>query len=156
MNKTTPEYNLILRQLNELIKGESNLIANLANISALLNQALPDINWAGFYVWEESSSQLVLGPFQGQPACLRIPIGKGVCGTAAEKQKTILVDDVHAFQGHIACDSRSSSEIVVPLLRDGRLLGVLDIDSPLKSRFKTADAEFLEACAAVICSLDGW
>lgn len=156
MDTTIPDYKLTLRQLNELVKGESNLIANLANISALLNQVLPDINWAGFYIWEQSSSQLVLGPFQGQPACLRIPYGKGVCGTAAEKQKTVLVDDVHAFPGHIACDSRSRSEIVVPLFRDGRLLGVLDIDSPLKSRFSAADAEFLEACALVISSLDGW
>ena len=113
-----------------MLAGEQDLMANAANTSALLFDALPDLNWAGFYFLRGSRSELVVGPFQGKPACVRIPLGKGVCGTAAATRKTIVVPDVHEFPGHIACDAASQSEIVVPLLRGDALLGVLDIDSP--------------------------
>ncbi|TDF41820.1 GAF domain-containing protein [Alteromonadaceae bacterium M269] len=120
-----------------LTSGESDLIANLSNISALLFDQMPDVNWAGFYFYKEE--QLVLGPFQGKPACIRIPLGKGVCGVAAEKQEPMLVNDVHEFDGHIACDAASNSEIVLPIVVDGKLIGVLDIDSPSVGRFEQAD-----------------
>ncbi|WP_040948650.1 GAF domain-containing protein [Gorillibacterium massiliense] len=136
------QYKLVTRQLHHLIEGEPDAIANLANASALLRQFLPDINWVGFYLLKDG--ELVLGPFQGLPACVRIPIGKGVCGTAADKQETVRVEDVHQFPGHIACDAASNSEIVVPLLAKGKLIGVLDIDSPLKNRFDEADQLGLE------------
>jgi L-methionine (R)-S-oxide reductase len=136
--KTKPEnYQMVSKQLKALIDGETNLIANLSNASALLNQFLDDVNWVGFYLYEEE--QLVLGPFQGLPACIRIPLGKGVCGTAAEKREIIRVMDVHQFPGHIACDAATQSEIVLPILKDGRLIGVLDIDSPSKNRFDKED-----------------
>jgi len=132
------KYAALHRQLEHLIAGETNRVANLANASALLNQFLEDVNWVGFYLLEEE--ELVLGPFQGLPACIRIPLGKGVCGTSAAKGEPIVVDDVHRFPGHIACDAASNSEIVVPLLaRDGRLIGVLDVDSPRFDRFDAAD-----------------
>lgn len=130
-------YQLVVKQLNALIEGETNLIANLSNASALLNQFLDDVNWVGFYLYEEE--QLILGPFQGLPACIRIPLGRGVCGTAAEKKEILRVMDVHQFPGHIACDAASQSEIVLPILKDGRLIGVLDIDSPSKNRFDEED-----------------
>ncbi|CAM3852821.1 GAF domain-containing protein [Cohnella lubricantis] len=136
---------LLLAQLRGLTLDEPNRIANLANASALLNTYLTDINWVGFYLLEEQ--QLVLGPFQGLPACVRIPLGRGVCGTAAERRETVLVYDVHEFPGHIACDAASNSEIVVPLLKDGSLIGVLDIDSPSIGRFTAEDQQFLEAFA---------
>ena len=128
-------------QLRSLLEGERDFIANAANFSALLYHSLPDLNWAGFYILKEN--QLVLGPFQGKPACVRIEIGKGVCGTAAELKQTVVVEDVHQFPGHIACDSDSNSEIVVPLIKGGALMGVLDLDSPSRSRFDDEDARGL-------------
>ena len=141
-------YSLLSKQLDALLEGESNVIANLSNASALLNQFLDEINWVGFYLVEDGG--LVLGPFQGLPACVRIPLGKGVCGTAAETQETIVVPDVHAFPGHIACDAASQSEIVIPIVRDGKLLGVLDIDSPIKERFTSEDRDGLEKFVEVL------
>lgn len=124
------QYETVIKQLDALLTGESNVVANLSNASALLNQFLDRVNWVGFYVTE--GNQLVLGPFQGMPACVRIPFGRGVCGVAAETKTTQLVADVHQFPGHIACDSASNSEIVVPIIKDGNVIGVLDIDSPEK------------------------
>jgi L-methionine (R)-S-oxide reductase len=137
-------YSLVRKQLKALIEGEENVVANLSNASALLNQFLDNINWVGFYLYEEKSNQLVLGPFQGLPACIRIPLGRGVCGTAAEKRKTLLVEDVSKFPGHIACDAASQSEIVVPIVKNDTLIGVLDIDSPETFRFDKQDKEKLE------------
>ena len=137
----------LARDLAALLHGERDLIANAANTAALLWDALPGLNWAGFYLYK--SGELVLGPFQGKPACVRIAIGKGVCGTAAERRATVVVEDVHAFPGHIACDSASNSEIVVPLLEGSRLLGVLDLDSPKLARFDDADRAGLELIAAI-------
>jgi GAF domain-containing protein len=134
-------YASLLLQLRSLLEGERDFIANAANFSSLLYHSLPDLNWAGFYLYKDG--ELVLGPFQGQPACVRIAIGKGVCGTAAQQRQTILVDNVHDFPGHIACDSASNSEIVVPLVKNGRLLGVLDLDSPAFARFDDEDAKGL-------------
>lgn len=134
-------YRLLKTQLQGLTDGVVNNTANLANASALLNQALPDINWAGFYLMEEN--HLILGPFQGKPACVKIEIGKGVCGTAALKDETVLVKNVHEFPGHIACDSASNSEIVIPVHVNGKMFGVLDVDSPLLSRFDAEDEEGL-------------
>ena len=136
------DYESVIKQLRALSEGESNTIANLANASALLNQFLNEVNWVGFYLMEDG--ELVLGPFQGLPACVRIPLGKGVCGTAAQNQRTERIEDVHAFPGHIACDAASQSEIVVPMVKDGKLLGVLDIDSPIKNRFDEIDQQYLE------------
>ncbi|HLU21475.1 GAF domain-containing protein [Lederbergia graminis] len=135
-------YQLLIKQLEALLEGESNNIANLSNASALLNQFFERINWVGFYLMDKG--ELVLGPFQGLPACVRIPVGKGVCGTAVAKQESIVVEDVHAFPGHIACDAASQSEIVVPMIKDGEVIGVLDIDSPEKDRFDDIDRENLE------------
>ncbi|MFB3165623.1 GAF domain-containing protein [Neobacillus sp. 179-C4.2 HS] len=142
-------YELVKKQLQALLHGETNQIANLSNTSALLNQFLDRINWVGFYLMDENN-ELVLGPFQGLPACVRIPLGKGVCGTAAKKMETVRVEDVHQFPGHIACDAASNSEIVIPLIKDGKLLGVLDIDSPEKSRFDELDQEQLEEFTAIL------
>lgn len=136
-------YELVKKQLQALVHDEPNQIANLSNASALLNQFLDRINWVGFYLME-NDSELVLGPFQGLPACIRIPLGKGVCGTAALKKETIRVHDVNTFPGHIACDAASQSELVIPLVKDGTLLGVLDIDSPEKDRFDELDQQKLE------------
>ncbi|MCI9094288.1 MAG: GAF domain-containing protein [Coprobacillus sp.] len=133
---------LFLEEIYALIKDEKNIIANLANISAYLNEILSNINWVGFYLLEDN--ELILGPFQGRVACVRIPIGKGVCGTAAYQRTTICVDDVHQFQGHIACDSHSRSEIVIPIIKEQQLLGVLDVDSPSYNRFSQKDQIFLE------------
>ena len=141
MNKESL-YQSLNNQVVALIEDESNLIANLANVSALLNIALEDINWVGFYLLENDT--LVLGPFQGNPACVRIPIGKGVCGTAFEKQQTLRIENVHDFEGHIACDAASNSEIVIPLIKDGKYIGVLDIDSPILNRFDEDDQAGLE------------
>ncbi|MGG1629914.1 GAF domain-containing protein [Rossellomorea sp. NRS-1567] len=137
-------FGLVTKQLKALLEGESNQMANLSNASALLNQFMDRINWVGFYLYEEESNQLVLGPFQGLPACVRIPLGRGVCGTSASEQKTLLIDDVHQFPGHIACDAASQSEIVIPLVKEGKLIGVLDIDSPEKARFDEEDQKYLE------------
>jgi len=140
-------YAELARDLQALLSGENDLIANAANTAALIYEAMPELNWAGFYLYK--SGELVLGPFQGRPACVRIAIGKGVCGTAAARRATVVVEDVHRFPGHIACDSASNSEIVVPLLRGEELLGVLDLDSPKPARFGDADARGLEALARI-------
>jgi L-methionine (R)-S-oxide reductase len=141
------DYASLAAELSGLLGGESDFIANAANTSALLFDALPDINWVGFYFLRKQ--ELVVGPFQGKPACVRIPLGKGVCGTAAANRKTIVVRDVNEFPGHIACDAASQSEIVVPLRRDGVLLGVLDIDSPSVGRFDDADRRGIEHLATL-------
>jgi GAF domain-containing protein len=139
---TKPDlYTSLAEQLRSLLEGERDFIANAANLSALLYHSLPDVNWVGFYLQKEG--ELVLGPFQGKPACVRIAMGKGVCGTAAEQRQTIMVDNVHDFPGHIACDSASNSEIVVPLIKRDRLIGVLDLDSPSFERFDDEDARGL-------------
>ena len=148
------DYALLVRQAGELWDKGLPLPANLANMSALLKQCLDRTNWVGFYLWDVASSLLVLGPFQGLPACTRIPLGKGVCGTAVSTRTTQLVRDVHEFPGHIACDSASNSELVVPLLRDGNVLGVLDIDSPDFARFDATDKRWIERFAA--CLTDLW
>jgi len=134
-------------QLRALLEGETDFIASAANFSSLLYHSLPDVNWAGLYLLK--GDELVLGPFQGKPACVRIAIGKGVCGTAAEQRQTILVDNVHEFPGHIACDGASNSEIVVPLVDRERLIGVLDLDSPLVARFDDDDAKGLNELAQI-------
>jgi GAF domain-containing protein len=139
-------YTGVAEQARALVGGETDLIANAANLSALLFHALPDINWAGFYLLKDG--ELVVGPFQGQPACIRIPMGQGVCGTVAARRESLVVADVNEFDGHIFCDSASRSEIVVPLVRDDRLLGVLDIDSPKLHRFDADDQAGLEEIAA--------
>jgi GAF domain-containing protein len=140
-------YASLAEQLRSLLAGERDLIANAANLSALLYHSLPDLSWAGFYLTK--GHELVLGPFQGKPACVRIAIGKGVCGTAAAQRQTILVDNVHDFPDHIACDSASNSEIVVPLIKHERLIGVLDLDSPSFGRFDEGDAKGLNKMAEI-------
>lgn len=136
------QYDTLAKQLDALLTGEKDRIANLSNASALLNQFLSNINWVGFYIMQDS--ELVLGPFQGLPACVRIPIGRGVCGTAVAQKETLLIDDVHAFSGHIACDAATQSEIVIPLISNDQVIGVLDIDSPIKNRFTQEDKIGLE------------
>lgn len=136
-------YDDLLLAADAVTKDEPDAIANMANISALIWQYLPDLNWAGFY--RMVGGELVLGPFQGKPACIRIPLGRGVCGAAAASAQTQLVEDVHAFPGHIACDAASASEIVVPIVVDGRVVAVLDLDSPVAARFDAADQAGLEA-----------
>lgn len=135
-------YSSLDKQLASLLSGESNWVANLSQFSAFLNMQLEDINWVGFYL-SQPNDDLVLGPFQGNVACVHIPFGKGVCGSAAKHRQALVVDDVDSFDGHIACDSRSRSEVVCPLIVNDRLLGVLDIDSPSLNRFEQADAEGL-------------
>lgn len=145
------KYQLMNNQLRALLAGEQNLIANLSNASALLYESLPEINWSGFYLFEESSQELVLGPFQGKVACVRIQPGKGVCGTAFEQNNSIVVEDVNQFPGHIACDAASQSEVVVPLqTADGELIGVLDIDAPITNRFDEVDRKYLEEFATIL------
>jgi L-methionine (R)-S-oxide reductase len=141
-------YRELRSQLSALLVGERDGLANCANMSALLYEALPDLNWAGFYFLR--GRELVLGSFQGRVACVRIGLGRGVCGTAAERRETVIVEDVQAFPGHIACDSASRSEIVVPLLHQGRLLGVLDLDSPRVARFDQEDSRGLGALVDVL------
>ncbi len=143
-------YQSLEQELNSLILGEPNLTANLANISSWLFHAIPRLNWSGFYLWSESDQELILGPFQGLPACIRIKPERGVCGKAYTTGKTQCVDDVHAFPGHIACDSASRSELVVPLIKNGQVIGVLDLDSPGPGRFSPKDAEELERIMAKI------
>ncbi|MGN6327628.1 MAG: GAF domain-containing protein [Rhodanobacter sp.] len=141
-------YDDLVSQARGLLAGERDLVANAANFSALIYHSLPDINWAGFYLYD--GNELVVGPFQGKPACIRIALGRGVCGTAAQTRETQLVADVNAFDGHIACDAASQSEIVVPLVRpDGRLLGVWDVDSPHTHRFDEDDRAGMQALCAV-------
>lgn len=142
------QYSMLSKQLDALLSGEADQIANLSNASALLNVFLPNINWVGFYLLKDG--ELVLGPFQGLPACVRIPVGRGVCGTAVAERATILVEDVHAFPGHIACDAASNSEIVIPLVKNDKVIGVLDIDSPIKNRFSDEDKHGLEQFVATL------
>lgn len=142
------DYHALNAQLDALTRDTGLQIANLANAAALLYHTLPGLNWAGFYILEGDA--LVLGPFQGKTACIRIPMGNGVCGTAARKNETVVVPDVHRFPGHIACDCASNSEIVIPLRKDGQVIGVLDIDSPVFDRFSEADQKGLEAFAAIL------
>jgi GAF domain-containing protein len=155
------DYASLAAELSGLLAGERDFVANAANTSALLFDALPDINWVGFYFLRSAgppqgghanAEELVVGPFQGKPACVRIPLGKGVCGTAAATRKTVVVADVHQFPGHIACDAASQSEIVIPLIHGDRLLGVLDIDSPRLSRFDDSDRRGIERLAAIFVS----
>ena len=147
-------YKLVASQLRSLFEGDNYLIPNLSNTSAILNQAMPTINWVGFYLIKNNA--LLLGPFQGKVACVHIPIGKGVCGSAVEKDKTILVEDVHEFPGHIACDSASQSEIVIPIHYNNEVVGVLDIDSPILSRFDKEDQEGLEEVVRILENLCDW
>lgn len=142
-------YRELNLELGGLFAGERNAIANAANMSALLFERLPDLNWAGFYFLDPATGGLVVGPFQGRPACVRIAIGKGVCGTAMAERRPILVPDVNAFPGHIACDAASRSELVLPLVADDGILGVLDLDAPYPSRFDEDDRRGLEAAAAL-------
>lgn len=146
-------YAQLAQELQALIAGEPDFIANLANAAALLFHAMPDLNWAGFYLLRQGlagGDELVVGPFQGKPACVRIAIGKGVCGTAAAQRRSVIVTDVNQFPGHIACDTASNSEIVVPMIRQGALLGVLDIDSPRLARFDEQDRDGLEQFVAIL------
>jgi GAF domain-containing protein len=145
-------YAELVEQARGLLAGEHDRIANAANFSALVYQSLPDLNWAGFYLYD--GIELVVGPFQGKPACVRIALDRGVCGAAASQRRTQVVPDVHAFPGHIACDAASRSEIVVPLVRDGQLIGVWDVDSPLPGRFDEDDRVGMEAlCEVFLASL---
>jgi GAF domain-containing protein len=144
-------YANLQSQARSLFESERDFIANAANLASLLYHSLPDLNWAGFYL--RKGDELVLGPFQGKPACVRIPLGKGVCGTAGEQRQTILVDNVNDFPGHIACDSASNSEVVVPLVKHERLLGVLDLDSPSLARFDDHDARGLNELAEIFIAM---
>jgi GAF domain-containing protein len=142
-------YAEIEKSLRSLLEGESDLVACAANMSALLYWSLPQLNWVGFYLVDAATGDLLLGPFQGKPACVRIAVGRGVCGAAAQRRETVVVPDVHAFPDHIACDSASNSEIVVPIVEDGSLVGVLDLDSPVPGRFDEDDARGLESLLRV-------
>jgi L-methionine (R)-S-oxide reductase len=148
-------YRDLCEQLGALLEGEPDRIANAANTSSLLFQTMPELNWAGFY-FLQNDRELVLGPFQGRPACVRIPVGKGVCGAAVAQAHSVLVEDVHAFPGHIACDTASRSELVVPLLNKGTILGVLDLDSPLMARFDAEDRIGVERIASIYVSASAW
>lgn len=148
MQDELASYDSIQAQASALLAGESDLIANMANLSALVYQHLPNLNWVGFYLYKQE--QLVLGPFQGLPACIRIPLNKGVCGKAARTRQTQIIADVHEFDGHIACDAASNSELVVPLIKNEKLIGVFDLDSPLIGRFSVKDAELIQQLAAVL------
>lgn len=143
-------YANIVQSITQITEGEHNLIANCANTASILYNSLPDLNWAGFYLFD--GTELVLGPFHGNPACIRISMGKGVCGWAAAERRTVIVPDVAEFPGHIACDANSRSEIVIPLVKDAALLGVMDLDSPILDRFKDDDARGLEEIAAILMS----
>ncbi|NMB02413.1 MAG: GAF domain-containing protein [Firmicutes bacterium] len=146
---------MLTKQLTSLLEGEKHWLANLANTSALLFQELVELNWVGFYLLE--GTELVLGPFQGKPACVRIPVGKGVCGTAAERREPIVVPDVHEFPGHIACDEASRSELVVPMITcEGELVGVLDLDSPVLNRFIAEDAQGLSKIVQCLLASCEW
>lgn len=148
---TKPElYSDLVASARALVAGESDAVANMANLAALIWTFLPDLNWAGFYRLAPGHDELVLGPFIGKPACIRIALGSGVCGTAAAQDATQIVADVHAFPGHIACDADSRSELVVPVRLGGRVIAVIDLDSPLPGRFDAADAAGIEALAAAI------
>ena len=146
------DYSLLARQVASILEGERDLVANASQFSAFIFEAIPDLNWAGFYFLRPgkkgAEQELLVGPFQGRVACARIAIGRGVCGTSAQERRTILVPDVHAFPGHIACDSASNAEIVIPLVKDGQLYGVFDIDSPRLTRFSAEDQAGLEGLVA--------
>ena len=147
-------YASLAQQLRSLLEGERDFTANAANFASLIFHSLPELNWAGFYL--HKNDELVLGPFQGKPACVRIEIGKGVCGTAAQQRQTILVDNVHEFPGHIACDSESNSEIVIPLINNEQLIGVLDLDSPMFGRFDDDDASGLNELAQIFIAMTNY
>ncbi|MCG2841533.1 GAF domain-containing protein [Sandaracinobacter sp. RS1-74] len=149
-------YRELGQQMGGLLAGERNWMANFANCAALLFEQMPDLNWAGFYLLEEGSGDLVVGPFQGKPACARIARGRGVCGTALAEERAVLVPDVHEFPGHIACDAASRSELVIPLRREGRVFGVLDLDSPLVGRFSDGDLAGLERLMVRLVSASDW
>lgn len=136
-------YPTLKNELFSLVEGEKNLIANLANISSWIHHSMPDLNWSGFYLWSDEDKELVLGPFQGKPACIRIKPERGVCGASYRDNKVMRVDDVHAFAGHIACDSASRSELVIPLVKNNKVIGVLDLDSPKVARFSARDEKEL-------------
>jgi len=151
--ETAERYRQLCEAADALTADERDAVANMANVAALIWEFVPDLNWAGFYRMGENEAgkdELVLGPFVGRPACIRIPVGRGVCGTAASESKTQLVEDVHAFPGHIACDAASRSEVVVPVIREGRVIAVIDLDSPDPARFSEDDARGLEALAALL------
>ena len=148
------DYKTMISQAEGMLEAEPWYVAAFSNLSALIKETLPELNWAGFYFADESG--LTVGPFQGKPACIHIAPGKGVCGTAVTRKETVVVPDVHAFPGHIACDSASASEIVIPLCRDGKVAAVLDIDSPVKDRFSPADRDGLEALARKIEERVSW
>lgn len=154
MTAKDKSYQTLCLALESLIGEEPDALANLSNSAALLFHSMESINWAGFYLYKDG--QLVLGPFQGKPACIRIPMGKGVCGTSASTGKPLIVAEVHRFAGHIACDAESASEAVVPLFKAGRLVGVLDVDSPLQSRFDESDRAGLEQYAAILSAAVHW
>lgn len=143
-------YDAIRRLVDSVTDGESDVVANLANTASILYHMLPSVNWAGFYLF--NGEELVLGPFHGKPACIRISIGRGVCGSAAQRRETLVVENVHEFPGHIACDAESASEIVLPMIKDGQLVGVLDIDSPKVGRFCERDKEHLEQIVFLLMS----
>lgn len=146
---------LLINQLTSLLTDEHNLTANLANASALLMQSISQLNWAGFYLYDKENDELILGPFQGKVACMHIKLGQGVCGTAAANRKPVAVDDVHQFAGYIACDSEANSELVIPLIQHGNLLGVLDLDSPIYNRFDQEITEELsEFCQVLLKTID--
>lgn len=153
----TPDYPLLARQVASILEGERDMVANASQFSAFVFDTIADLNWAGFYLVRPAKSgaaaeELLVGPFQGKVACARIPFGRGVCGTAAAERRTILVPDVHAFPGHIACDSASNAEIVIPVIKDGRLVAVFDIDSPSANRFSTQDQQGLENMVAAFAA----
>ncbi|RIY31965.1 hypothetical protein CKF54_05860 [Psittacicella hinzii] len=150
LEELTPEYKTLVKQVASTIEPDNNLVSLLSNVSALLNEHLKDINWVGFYLLQQEEQVLYLGPFQGKAACTRIPLGKGVCGTVAKENKTQRVADVHQFPGHIACDSASNSEIVIPIKVGRDVVGVLDIDSPSLDRFSAEDQKGLEAVVKVL------
>ena len=149
-------YDELLTRLGGLVEGERDRIANAANMSALLFEMLPDLNWAGFYFLNAAGDELIVGPFQGRPACVRIAVGRGVCGTAVAERRSIVVPDVDAFPGHIACDAASRSELVIPLYRDEAILGVLDLDSPSLGRFDDADRRGLEDAVEAFIAASDW
>ena len=152
MNQSKTEfYQDLAAQLTGLLGDERDRIANAANMSAFLFMSVPDLNWAGFYFL--AGGELIVGPFQGKPACVRIAVGEGVCGTAVEERRSILVEDVHAFPGHIACDAGSESELVVPLVKNGEIIGVLDLDSPRLARFDAEDQAGIEILAAIFAAV---
>ena len=138
------KYSYLIKDLYELTENVDNTISNLSNSSALLNYFLGNINWVGFYIYDKQNNGLILGPFQGLPACVKIDIGKGVCGYCAKEKRTVIVEDVNTFQGHIACDSKSKSEVVIPIFKKGEFYGVLDIDSPILNRFSKKEVSYLE------------